>query len=54
MESKALQDNTEEIVETLKFTRFINTVPRVVPSLRDCFSYLQEVSLELCLEVPST
>lgn len=53
MESKALQD-TEEIVETLIFMRSINTVPRVVPSPRDCFSYLQEVSLELCLEVPST
>ena len=32
---------------------FLNTVLRVFPSPRDCFSYIQEVSLELCLDIPS-
>lgn len=52
MESKAFQD-TEQTVETLIFMGFLNTVPRVFPSPRDCFFYLQEVSLELSLDIPS-
>lgn len=32
---------------------FLNTVLRVFSSPRDCFSYIQEVSLELCLDIPS-
>lgn len=52
MESKAFQD-TEHTVETLIFMGFLNTVPIVFPSPRDCFFYLQEVSLELCLDILS-